>query len=57
MGILSKRRVYLYIAGQVIAIIGGMLIMGTGFFASPILIMIFPAAFIVMYAVNLKHMK
>jgi hypothetical protein len=53
---LSKNGFYIYVGGQILAIVGVFLIMGTSWLAGP-LGMIFPIAFIVMYGLNLKHLK
>jgi hypothetical protein len=53
---MAKTGFYIYTVGQIIAIVGTFLVMGTSWLASPI-IMVFPILFIVLYALNLKHMK
>lgn len=53
---MAKSGYFMYIAGQVLALVGVFLIMGTSWLAGPIG-MIFPIAFIVMYTLNLKHLK
>lgn len=53
---LSKAGFFIYLLGQILALVGIFLISGTSFLAGPIG-MIFPILFIVLYALNLKHLK
>jgi len=53
---MAKSGFFIYVVGQVLAIVGMFLIMGTSFMVGPVM-MVFPIAFIVMYGLNLKHLK
>ena len=52
----AKSGFFIYVVGQVLALVGIFLIMGTSFMAGPVA-MVFPIIFIVLYALNLKHLK
>lgn len=56
---LMKKGYYLYVVGQLAAIIAPVVLVGFGGFFGGVMILmaIFPIAFIVMYAANLKHMS
>jgi hypothetical protein len=53
---LVKNGYFIYIGGQLLAIVGTFLIMGTSWMAGPIG-MIFPLIFIALYGLNLKHLR
>jgi len=57
---LKKEGYYLYLAGEILPLIAGFVLMGTGQFTgvvSMIIALVIPLVFVILYSVNLKYMK
>jgi hypothetical protein len=55
---MKKMGYYVYVLGQLVAIITPIVLVGGGLFGGIMIVMaIFPIAFIIMYGLNLKHMS